>query len=193
MRYFLSLILLAVFCVSAQDVPVQNELIINYGGGGWKNGQVHEPCVLVNPKDPKRLIMIYGGALHQNQGGIGSIGKAWANINEPFKWHEDESNPILKLDPKVPFESGMIRVDTVIYNESSDEYWIYYTGRTPQNVDAIGLVTCPAGKDGYSDVTLANIKRHAGNPILSPGGQGRSDESLVSQGAVFRENGMWYS
>jgi hypothetical protein len=34
--------------------------IINYGGG-WKDGQVNEPCILVNPKDPTKLIMFFSG------------------------------------------------------------------------------------------------------------------------------------
>ncbi len=57
----------------------------------------------------------------------------------------------------------------------------------------MGSRLCPAGKDGYSDVTAAHIKRYEGNPILSPQGQGRADETCVSQGAIFRENGRWYS
>jgi predicted GH43/DUF377 family glycosyl hydrolase len=82
----------------------------------------------------------------------------------------------------------------VIYHEALDEYWIYYTGTgKASRADAIGLATCPAGKDGYSEVVPANIKRFAGNPVLSPKGQGRDDETFVSQGAVFRENGLWHS
>ena len=30
-------------------------------GGGWKDGQVQEPCILVNPKDAGKLIMFYAG------------------------------------------------------------------------------------------------------------------------------------
>src|SRR5262249_17616357 len=166
--------------------------IISYGGGGWKDGQVNEPCILVNPKDAKKLIMFYSGM--KLGGSAGAIGKAWANIAEPFIWHEDDHNPLLTGDPKIPFEASAIRLDTVIYHKARDEYWIYYTGNsTKAQADAIGLATCPAGKDGYSQVVTANIKRYEGNPILSPQGQGRDDESYVSQGAVFREKGVWYS
>ena len=81
----------------------------------------------------------------------------------------------------------------MIYDKARDEYWIYYTrDSTKTKTDAIGLATCPAGKDGYSAVTAANIKRYAGNPVLAPKGPGREDERCVSQGAVFRENGLWY-
>ena len=169
-------------------------LIVNYGGGGWKDNQVQEPCILANPKDPAKLIMFYSGATTQAHGSVGSLGKAWANVSDPFTWHEDASNPILRGVRGTAFdESAYIRLDSLIYNESLDEYWIYYTGNSAKtHRDAIGLATCPAGKDGYSGVVAANIKRYADNPILSPKGQGRLDERCVSQGAVFREGELWY-
>ncbi len=168
------------------------KMVINCGGGGWKDGQVQEPCILVNPKDASKLIMFYAGM--KLGGREGAVAKAWANVADPFAWHEDTQNPLLngKRGGAVG-ELGFIRLDSVIYNEALDEYWIYYTGnRTRTPTDAIGVVTCPAGKDGYREVVAANIKRYAGNPILSPKGEGRDDERCVSQGAVFRENGLWY-
>lgn len=166
--------------------------IISFGGGGWKEGQVNEPCILVNPKDPTRLVMFYSAM--QLGGGAGAIGKAWASVSDPLTWHEDPANPILAADPSIPFEASSIRLDTAIYREDLDEYWLYYTGNsTKAQADAIGLATCPAGADGYSGVSPATLKRHSGNPILSPGGQGRGDETYVSQGAVIREGGIWHS
>ena len=177
--------------VQAQ-VPAAPQRIINYGGGGWKNGQVNEPVILVNPKDKSKLIMFYSG-MHLG-GSAGAIGKAWAKVTEPFNWHEDAANPLLTADPSIPFEASALRLDAVIYRRERDEYWLYYTGSNfKTQADAIGLAICPAGKDGYSQVTTANIKRYAGNPILSPGGQGRDDETYVSQGAVFFEKGLWHS
>jgi hypothetical protein len=188
------LMMLALTAVQAvPEKAPRREVILNYGGGGWKDNQIHEPCVLVNPKDPSRLVMFYGGAVTEAKGSHGSLGKAWARVSDPFKWHEDPANPILTGDPKIAFEAHTIRVDTVVYREELDEYWIYYTGRGNSGADAIGLATCPAGKDGYSDILPANIRRFAGNPILAPQGQGRDDETHVSQGAVIREGELWYS
>ncbi len=176
----------------AQRVSPAPKKIINYGGGGWKDGQVNEPCILVNPKDATKLIMFYSGM--KLGGSAGAIGKAWANVTDPFTWHKDDANPIFRADPGISFEESAIRLDTVLYNKATDEYWIYYTGSNfKTQADAIGLATCPAGKDGYIQITPANIKRYEGNPILTPKGQGREDESYVSQGAVFREKGLWYS
>src|SRR5437868_1888942 len=79
--------------VATQASPTK---IIDYGGGGWKDGQVNEPCILVNPKDPKRLIMFYSGM--KLGGSAGAVGKAWAELAEPFVWHEDDKNPLLTRD-----------------------------------------------------------------------------------------------
>ena len=175
----------------AQDVPTSAPLkpkkIVDCGGGGWKEGQVQEPCILVNPKDSSKLIMFYAG---MTLGGVvGCHGKAWADVSDPLTWHEDAHNPLLRNDPQSHGEGGSLRLDSVIYHEARDEYWIYYTGGIG---DGVNLATCPAGPDGYSTVVTANIRRYAGNPILTPKGQGRDDGHCVSQGAVFRENGSWY-
>jgi hypothetical protein len=180
--------------VLAQNAPVAAppapKLIINCGGD-WKDGQVQEPCILVNPKDASKLIMFYAGMKHG--GREGAIAKAWANVSDPFTWQEDTEHPLLQSEAGTGFDSLYVRLDSVIYNEATDEYWIYYTGNsTKTHTDAIGLATCPTGKDGYSEVVAANMKRYAGNPILSPKGDGRDDETYVSQGAVLRENGLWY-
>ena len=175
----------------AQDgsasAPLKPRKIIDSGGGGWKEGQVQEPCILVNPKNPKKLIMFYAGMTLG--GGVGCHGKAWADVSDPFTWHEDANNPLLRSDPQFPGEGGSLRLDSVIFNEARDEYWMYYTGGIG---DGVNLATCPAGPDGYSSVVTSNIQRYEGNPILTPKGQGRDDGHCVSQGAVFRENGLWY-
>jgi hypothetical protein len=175
--------------LQAGDTPRK---IIDFGGGGWKDGQVNEPIILPNPKNRSRLIMFYSGMALG--GSKGAIGKAWATVADPFTWHEDKENPLIAPDPNVPFEISGIRLDAVIYHKETNEYWIYYTGNSSKTQsDAIGMATVPAGKDGYSAVTAANVKRAAENPILSPGGQGRTDEAYVSQGAIVREKGQWYS
>jgi hypothetical protein len=126
---------------AASPVPPEPKKIINYGGGGWKDGQVQEPCILVNPKDAGKLIMFYAGMKHG--GGDGSLGKAWADVSDPFTWHEDPGNPIFRGDYKNAFE-GSLRLDSVIYIDALDEYWIYYTGDSGRG-NAVNLATCPAG------------------------------------------------
>ena len=73
------------------------KMIISCGGSGRKDGQVQEPCILANPKDAGTLVMFFAGM--KLGGTSGAIGKAWANVAEPFVWHEDANNPILRGDP----------------------------------------------------------------------------------------------
>ena len=138
--------------------------------GGWARGQVQEPCILENPKDSSKLIMIYAGAnLVAEDGGKGAIAKAWAYKSNPYVWFEYEGNPIITPDTAIPFEEFSVRLDCVLYDADSDEYRIYYTGtagRSLSNSHAIGLAICPAGADGYSMVTSENIRKYPGNPVI---------------------------
>ena len=47
----------------------------------------------------------------------GCLGKAWADVSDPFTWHEDANNPLLKPDPKRACEGGSLRMDSVIYDK----------------------------------------------------------------------------
>jgi hypothetical protein len=173
--------------------------IMKHGGFPGAGGQVMESCILVNPKDSTKLIMFYAGQnLIPIDGGRGAIAKAWAYASNPLVWYEYENNPILTPDSSTIFENFSVRLDAVLYKKETDEYWIYYTGRTntPEKnngeTDAVGLAICPAGKDGYTFVTKANIKKYTGNPILNAAGQGRNDGDHVSQASVIFDNNIYY-
>ena len=168
--------------------------------GGWAGGQLEEPCILVNPKDSSKLIMFYSGAsLVKTDGGKAAIAKAWAYKTNPFVWYEYAGNPILTNDAAIPFEGENVRLDCVLYHADTDEYWIYYTGMAGASlsgVHAIGLAMCPAGPDGYTQLTKSNIRKYSGNPILTATGMGRNDGTHVSQSAIIFEGGknyMYYS
>src|SRR6185503_12754749 len=92
----------------------QPKRIIARGGGGWKDGQVNEPIILVNPKDPSRLVMFYSGMKLGGNGG--AIGKAWATAADPFTWHEDDANPVLVNETTAPTRDAGVRLDSVIYD-----------------------------------------------------------------------------
>ena len=164
--------------------------------GGWAGGQIQEPCIMVNPKDSSKLIMFYAGMnLIAVDGGKGAISKAWAYKLNPYVWYEYPGNPIITPNPAIPFEEFCIRLDCILYNADSDEYWIYYTGivgALHSGTHAIGLATCSTGEDGYTQVTKENIKKYSGNPILTSTGQGRNDGTHVSQSAILIDNGTFY-
>jgi hypothetical protein len=165
--------------------PIRGEVIINRTNSAWEAQQVQEPCILPNPKDPARLVMFYSGVPATNRN-LCFIGKAWAIKSDPFTWHQDEHNPVFSPG-KQGWDSGSIRLDAVLYIEEEDAYYIYYSGTTASIQDHIGLAICPAGADGYSGITPANIQRIGTQPVLSPQPAAPYFEQMASQAAVLRE------
>lgn len=165
--------------------PIRGEVIINRTNSAWESQQVQEPCILPNPKDPKRLVMFYSGVPATNRD-LCFIGKAWALKSEPFTWHQDEHNPVFGPG-KQGWDSGNIRLDAVLYLMEEDAYYIYYSGTTASIQDRIGLAICPAGADGYSGITPATIRRFGTQPVLTPEPAAPYFEQMASQAAVLRE------
>jgi hypothetical protein len=114
------------------------------------------------------------------------IGKAWALKSDPFTWHQDDHNPV--FGPRNHgWDSGSIRLDSVLYLAQDDAYAIYYSGTAASVQDRIGLAFCLAGPDGYSSIAPDSIQRVDAQPILSPEPAAPFFEQMVSQAAVLRE------
>ena len=164
---------------------VRGEVVLARADHEWMSQQIEEPCILPNPKAPGRLIMFYGAVPASNRN-TAAIGKAWAEEKDPYRWHQDGANPIF-LPAEKGWDSGSIRLDTVLYIPEEDAYYIYYSGTTGTVQDRIGLAVCPAGDDGYSSVTRAAIVRHGDAPVLAPEPAAPYHEEMASQAAVMRE------
>ena len=80
---------------SAPPAPIRGEIVLARASHEWMSQQIEEPCILPNPKVPGRLIMFYGAVCATNRV-VAAIGKAWADTHSPFRWHQDEANPILR-------------------------------------------------------------------------------------------------
>jgi hypothetical protein len=165
--------------------PIRGEIIIQRSAAAWESQQVQEPCILPNPKDPARLLMFYSGVPATNRNTC-FIGKAWARKSDPFTWHQDEHNPVFSPG-KQGWDSGNIRLDTVLYIAEEDAYYIYYSGTAGSIQDRVGLAICPAGVDGYSGIRAATIQRVGAQPVLSPEPGAPYFEQMASQAAVWRE------
>ena len=163
----------------------RGEIIIKRADAPWQSQQLQEPCILSNPKDPKRLVMFYSGVPATNRN-LCFLGKAWALKSDPFTWHQDEHNPVFGPG-KQGWDSGNIRLDAVLYLPEEDSYYIYYSGTAGSIQDRIGLAICPAGPDGYSGITPAAIQRAVPYPVLAPEPAAPYFEQMASQAAVWRE------
>lgn len=170
---------------SGSSHSVRGEVIIRRQDAPWQSQQLQEPCILPNPKDPTRLVMLYSGVPATNRN-LCFIGKAWALKSEPFRWHQDPQNPVFGPGPQ-GWDAGSIRLDAVLYIPEEDAYYIYYSGTTASVQDRIGLAVCPVGQDGYSRITPDQIKRYGRSPVLSPEPAAPYFEEMASQAAVWRE------
>lgn len=169
----------------AEAEPVRGEIILARASHEWMSQQIQEPCILPNPKAPDRLIMFYSGVSAKNRA-VAAIGKAWAEESDPFRWHQDEANPVFKPSAD-GWDSGSMRLDAVLYIPEEDAYYIYYSGTKKEVQDRIGLAICPAGTDGYSGVTSETIRRYGTAPVLAPEAASPYCEEMASQAAVMRE------
>ncbi len=164
---------------------VRGEMVLSRASHEWMSQQIEEPCILPNPKVPGRLIMLYGAVPASNRN-TAAIGKAWADTKEPFRWHQDEANPVFRPNGK-GWDANSFRLDTVLYIPEEDAYYIYYSGAKGSVQDRIGLAICPAGPDGYSSITNENITRFGTAPVLAPETPAPYHEEMSSQAAVLRE------
>ncbi len=164
---------------------IHGEIVLARASHEWMSQQIEEPCILPNPKVPGRLIMFYGAISATNRV-VAAIGKAWAEASSPFRWHQDEGNPIFPPAGQ-GWDATTIRLDTVLYIPEEDAYYIYYSGSTGAVQDRIGLAICPAGADGYSNVDASTIVRYGTAPVLAPEPAAPFHEEMASQAAVLRE------
>jgi hypothetical protein len=164
---------------------VRGQIVLARASHDWMSQQIEEPCILVNPKAPDRLIMLYS-AISSADRVVAAVGKAWADIHDPFQWQQDEANPVFGPG-KRGWDSTTIRLDAVLYIAEEDAYYIYYSGSTGTIQDRIGLAICPAGQDGYSTLNETSMVRYSTSPVLAPEPAAPYNETMASQAAVLRE------
>ena len=188
-RARLLLLVAAVAAVSsrcAESVQsVRGVRFVDRTSAAWQSQQVQEPCIVPNPRDPTRLVMLYSGVPAADRKRC-DIGKAWALRSDPLKWHEDKANPVFSPS-RDGWDSGSIRLDAVVHVPEEDSYYIYYSGTRRTIQDRIGLAICPVGDDGYSGITPEAIRRFGDRPVLAPDPAAPFHEEMASQAAVWRE------
>ncbi|MGA9364924.1 MAG: hypothetical protein WBW16_11230 [Bacteroidota bacterium] len=162
-----------------------NPIIPHTGlSGDWKEWQVQESFVFSDPNDASKLIMFYSGARPPDVQRA-FIGRATADLSNPFVWNDYPSNPILSPGASY-YNEVYIRLDSVLHVDGV--YWLYSTGMSPNTTDKDGKP-----EPGSNSIHLARSTDGVhfvwhDSPILLPAG----DEREVSQGAVLKEGNDWY-
>jgi hypothetical protein len=114
--------------------------------------------------------MFYAGMAAPTSTGVMSIGRATATVADPFTWTQYASNPIISGP-----SGHSIRLDSV--QRVAGTWYLYST-----DVDANDILLYTS-TDGFSFTPQG--------AVLTAGGQGCSDGSVVSQGAVMYDAGTW--
>lgn len=174
---------------------IRGEVVISRSDAPWQSQQLQEACILPHPRDPTKLVMFYSGVPKTNRV-LCEIGKAWADVSDPFTWHQDKENPIFGPSGQ-GWDARTLRLDAVLHIPEEDAYYIYYSATAGNTQDHIGLAITPVG-DGYASVNASTIKRYGDAPLLAPEPAAPFHENMVSQSAVWREPGdqpgtwAWY-
>lgn len=137
--------------------------IIEHETGTWKARQVHYPFVMINPWDSTEVLMYYGGGDYTANDY--KVGLATAARTDVYAWAESGSNPI--LSPPTGY-SWLLGPDFVFYNSSTDELWLYVTGRSTGGEDRVLLFK---GSDKDTFVYYGVVLSPSGDEtdVLNPG------------------------
>jgi hypothetical protein len=157
----------------------------------WDWSQLEEPAVFVDPLNSNNLIMWYGGMASPLNTGHISIGLATATVADPYTWTKFSGNPVLTYGPD-SWDGYYIRPDTIFSN--GDGTWtVHYTGSSGGSSTALGMATCTQTNTA-GVLTGMSCTKYAGNPTLTYGGTGRTDEQSISQGSVVYNpaDSTWY-
>src|SRR6266436_6616632 len=135
--------------------------IVPLVGGSWYESQFAELAVMIDPSDSTKLKMYAGGMAAPVQTGVESIGLFTASVADPFTW-VDQGQVLTIAGSGWEIGQG-IRLGSILYD--SGAYYLFYNNDdVTNNTSSIGLATSGDG---------STFTRYAGNPILTPTGQGR--------------------
>jgi hypothetical protein len=150
-------------------------------------GQVAEACIIVDPNNSSQLLMYFTA--------FPTVPPASFSLDHPVIWRitGTVANPqggwnlssnivALPLGAAGTFDEKGIRLGSCFVQGST--VYLYYTGYNNSFNNVIGMATSTDG-----GVTFT---KYAGNPILTPTGQGRTDGTDVMNAAVIVDSGTYY-
>lgn len=174
----------------AFPVPYASNPIITAGSVTWYERQIYDCNVIPDPNNSANLLMYASG---MTTGGTQSIGLFLGTVAAPFTWSENggsgSGQVLTPTGVGSDWDENQTRLSCAIYNEDTDEIWLYYSGAITNGSDnAIGLAIADAA-------TPDSFTRSASNPILTIDGNGNDDGTgFVQQCSVMPpwESGLSY-
>ena len=150
-----------------------NPVLSTGSTGAWDSAHVMDPWVL---KVGNILHMYYVGA--STYGGY-QIGHATST--DGTSWTKDSNNPVLTIDPFIPWEGDKLREPCVIYQNGM--YIMYYTSYSGSTGQRIGVAYSTDGNNWSRDIR---------NPVLDRGNGTEWDNRGVQTGSVYVEGASRY-
>lgn len=146
-------------------------------GASWYEEQVFDFQVLVDPSDATRLLCYASGMTTPANSTNIKIGRFHAPLSGDLtSWTDDG----IVLSPTAStWDATFVRMGSLFYE--SGTFYMFYSGRSGSGT-SIGLATSTNG---------TTFTKFAGNPILTPTGQGRNDGGHVEEPAVIKEGASW--
>jgi predicted GH43/DUF377 family glycosyl hydrolase len=141
--------------------------------GSWDDARVSEIAVLRNESGTYEMWYSGGDGVNTRIG--------YATSNDGITWTKYSQNPVLDVNPSMPWENQSVSELSVVKDAATYRMW--YTGND-------------AGPIGYATSSDAvTWTRHPSNPVFGFGSPGSWDEVEVDNPSVLIEGGlfhMWY-
>jgi len=153
--------------------------VLDVGGGGtWDGWTVDTPAIA---RAGEFYFLYYYGQRDPGSAEGSSIGVATSNDGLVF--HRVGAGPVLEPGPPGSWDARWVESPTVIHDERTGRWLMWYTGMSVEWRASIGLAT---SRDGV------HWKKHLANPILGPGPNGSWNDYWIAVPAVmgFR-SGYW--
>jgi sucrose-6-phosphate hydrolase SacC (GH32 family) len=149
------------------------------GAASWRQEQVFDFQVFVDPADSTRVLCYCSGMASPTGSNNIVIGRFHAPaLGLMHSWTDD--GPLIS-PTAATWDATFCRMGSLFYD--SGTFYCFYTGSNDSNAtESIGLATSTDG---------VTFTKYAGNPILTPTGQGRNDGDHVSEPAVLKEGSSW--
>ncbi len=147
--------------------------------GAWDGQKVIDPCVIR-----------WGSIYEMWYSGLGPDGKfrlGHATSSDGVNWTKHAANPVMDVGPAGSFDSDGVRDPSVLYDNVSYVYRMWYTGIDSNGHYRLGYATSYDGLDWT---------KYSGNPILEPGPTGSWDADMAALAEVIHDGGtykMWYT
>ncbi len=145
----------------------------------WWAAQYTDPFILQNPWNGAEVLHYISGMALPTATGELKIGLFTGLPSDPYTWADQ--GVVLDKGASGQWDDGHVRLGSVVFNHETNELWLYYTGISG-GTGQIGLAISTQAQNGRV------WTKFAGNPIVTPTGNGRNDGTYVSEFAVLKES-----